>query len=444
MLQGPLGPARRHGAGARVARAARRSPSSGPRCRSWLSPEGDRVSPTDDLAPSSSLAVRPCSRWARSCLRRSTLCWPMLGGILLGDDQYVAGYGFRLFGAEMFRQTGHIPEWNPYLFGGLPFIAAMHGDIFYPTAWLRWVLPIDTAMNLGFAGHIVLAGATMYALAPGDSGPAGPARSWAGSPTSSPASWPRWSSRDTTASSSCRRWRRWRSWRCSVPSGPVAPTATACWRSTVGLCMLSPHYQMTYYLLVAAGLWTLYLVFFDPERAAGRAAWPRVLGFALGGGRCSGSPSRPSRCCRSSSTSRTRPRAAGGPSGGWEYATGFSMPPEEIVTTVLPQFNGVLEHYWGRNFFKLHTEYLGAVVVVLAALGFGGRAAPAPGPGPGRHRAPLPAGRVRRAHAVLPALVRSDADDEEGARPRHGVLPRGAAGRGLRRLRGGAPDRAAR
>ena len=84
------------------------------------------------------------------------------GRFLLGDDQYVAGYSFRLFGAEMFRQTGSIPQWNPYLFGGLPFIAAMHGDIFYPTAWLRWVLPVDTAMNLGFAIHLVLAGVTMY------------------------------------------------------------------------------------------------------------------------------------------------------------------------------------------------------------------------------------------------------------------------------------------
>ena len=74
----------------------------------------------------------------------------LAGRFLVGDDQYIAGYGFRLFGAEMFRATGHIPEWNPYLFGGLPFIAAQHGDIFYPTAWLRWLLPIDTAMNLGF------------------------------------------------------------------------------------------------------------------------------------------------------------------------------------------------------------------------------------------------------------------------------------------------------
>ena len=59
-----------------------------------------------------------------------TLCWPMLAGrFLLGDDQYVAGYAFRLFGAEMFHATGRIPEWNPYLFGGLPYIAAQHGDI---------------------------------------------------------------------------------------------------------------------------------------------------------------------------------------------------------------------------------------------------------------------------------------------------------------------------
>ncbi|MBA3554249.1 MAG: hypothetical protein H0W29_05780 [Gemmatimonadales bacterium] len=72
------------------------------------------------------------------------------------------------------------------------------------------------------------------------------------------------------------------------------------------------------------------------------------------------------------------PRAAGGPSGGWEYAITFSLPPEELLTTVLPQFNGVLENYWGRNFFKLHTEYLGAVVVALAVLGIGDRSRRAP------------------------------------------------------------------
>ena len=93
-------------------------------------------------------------------LAAATLMWPMaLGQFLVNpmSDQYSAGYSFRLFGAEMFRATGAIPQWNPFLFGGMPFIGAMHGDIFYPTAWLRWILPTDIAMTLGFGLHLVLA-----------------------------------------------------------------------------------------------------------------------------------------------------------------------------------------------------------------------------------------------------------------------------------------------
>ena len=39
----------------------------------------------------------------------------------------------------------------------------------------------------------------------------------------------------------------------------------------IGLCMLSPHYQMTYYLLVASGLFTLWLTFWDKERERPKA-----------------------------------------------------------------------------------------------------------------------------------------------------------------------------
>jgi hypothetical protein len=300
-----------------------------------------------------------------------TLCWPMLGGqFLLGDDQYVAGYSFRLYGAEMFRQTGSIPQWNPYLFGGLPFIAAMHGDIFYPTAWLRWIMPVDAAMNLGFAVHLVLAGFAMYLLL---------RRLGAG-------------------------------WTASVIGGlayelsgivaslvkpghdgklfvsALAPLAFlallravrdrsaagyALLATVVGLGLLSPHYQMTYYLLVASGLWTLYLVFLAPDRPQ-QLRWYVVLSLALGavllGVALSAVQALPFL-----SYIPFSPRGEGGGSGGWDYAVSYSMPPEELFTTVLPQFNGVLERYWGGNFFKLHTEYLGAVVVVLAALGIGDR-----------------------------------------------------------------------
>lgn len=307
-------------------------------------------------------------------LAAATLCWPMLlGRYLLGDDQYVAGYAFRLFAAEAFKETGQIPLWNPYLFGGLPYVAAMHGDIFYPTAWLRWILPIDTAMNLGLALHLVLAGCTMYALL----------RwlrvGWAGAVIGGLAY-----ELTGIVASLVRPGHDGKLFVSAL--APLLflallvairhrrPWGWGLLALTVGLCILSPHYQLTYYLLVAGGLWTLWLVFRDPERPADlRWPVPLALGLLAVG---LGLAIAAIQALPFLSYIPFSPRGAGGPSAGWEYATNFSMPVEELVTTVLPQFNGVLEQYWGRNFFKLHTEYLGAIVVLLAAWGWRARREP--------------------------------------------------------------------
>jgi hypothetical protein len=296
-----------------------------------------------------------------------TLCWPMLaGGFLLGDDQYVAGYSFRLFGAEMVRQTGSIPQWNPYLFGGMPFVAAMHGDIFYPTAWLRWILPIDTAMNLAFAGHLVLAGFAMYLLlrALGTGWSAGGGGGLAYEMTGIVASLVNPGHDGKLFVSALAPLAFLALVRAVRDRNPAGYALLAL---VVGLGLLSPHYQMTYYLLVAAGIWTLYLAFYAPDRPE-HLRWPVVLGLALAavavGVALSAVQALPFL-----SYIPFSPRGEGGASGGWEYAVSYSMPPEELFSTVLPQFNGMLESYWGRNFFKLHTEYLGAAVVVLASLG---------------------------------------------------------------------------
>ena len=301
-----------------------------------------------------------------------TLCWPMLGGrFLLGDDQYVAGYSFRLYGAQMFWETGHIPQWNPYLFGGMPFIAAMHGDIFYPTAWLRWFLPVDTAINLGFAVHLVLAGFAMYLLlrALGASWTAGVVGGVGYEMTGIVASLVK-PGHDgklfVSALAPLAFLALVRAVRDRRPGG------YALLALVVGLGLLSPHYQMTYYLLVAAGLWALYLAFFAPERPArrdGTVVVALALGAVLLGVTLSAIQALPFL-----SYIPFSPRGEGGGSGGWEYAVSYSLPPEELFTTILPQFNGVLESYWGRNFFKLHTEYLGAAVVSLAVFGLGDRA----------------------------------------------------------------------
>jgi hypothetical protein len=67
------------------------------------------------------------------------------------------------------------------------------------------------------------------------------------------------------------------------------------------------------------------------------------------------------------------PRAGGK---GWEHAISYSLPPEELLNTYLPQFSGILDNYSGRNGIHFHSEYIGAAVLVLASLALGARVVP--------------------------------------------------------------------
>jgi hypothetical protein len=95
------------------------------------------------------------------------LALPMLSGKWLAgpySDQFPTGYVTRTWAAEEIRRTGALPTWDPHMFGGIPFVAGQHGDIFYLSSALRLALPTTTAMNLGFVIHYVLAGLFMYLL----------------------------------------------------------------------------------------------------------------------------------------------------------------------------------------------------------------------------------------------------------------------------------------
>lgn len=331
-------------------------------------PLGEPMSPDDPTAPRwPNLAA-----WLVFGLAALTICWPMLSGqFLLGDDQFIAGYSFRLFGAEEFRRTGSVAQWNPFLFGGLPFVAAGHGEIFYPTAMLRWVMPVQVAMNLQIAVHLVLAGWFMYRFVLALGGTwgaaigAGVAFELTGIMASmvSPGHDGKMMVTALTPLMFLGLLRAIRDHRLAG-YGMVALVS--------GLGLISPHFQMMYYLFVAAGLWTLYLLFLHPERHP-RVRWPVAL-TAASGAVLLGLLISAVQVFPFYEYIPWSPRAVEGPSRGWDYATSWSMPPLELFTTILPQFNGMLESYWGQNPFKMHTEYLGAMAVALAALAWGAAA----------------------------------------------------------------------
>jgi hypothetical protein len=54
----------------------------------------------------------------------------------------------------------------------------------------------------------------------------------------------------------------------------------------------------------------------------------------------------------------------------YEHATSWSMHPEETASLLVPEFTGLNEKYWGRNPFKLNSEYPGLSVIFLGVMGF--------------------------------------------------------------------------
>lgn len=312
--------------------------------------------------------------WAALSYAFATLAlgWPALAGkFLVGphSDQYIAGYAFREFAASTLKATGSFPLWNPYQFGGMPFVAAMHGDTFYPTFLLRLVLPTDMAMTWGFMIHVFLAGAFAYMFMrrarfgfaaalvgglaymmsghiatyvnPGHDGKLFvaalfPLLLW-----------------------SILVWvRDGRLWGL----GAIA--------AVVGLDILSPHPQLLEYSLLAAGAYAIVLavgLVRDGEgdnRLAlirlGGALAAVVVGLAIGAVQFL--PVR--------EYVGWSPRASG--IGTYERATSYAKNPQEILNAYLPEFTGILDHYWGPNGIHFQGDYAGAVVLLLAALGIGG------------------------------------------------------------------------
>lgn len=298
---------------------------------------------------------------------------PAFAGKLLvspGGDQIWVGLPFRWFGASEWRRTGSVPLWNPYIFGGLPFVGAMHGDIFYPTAWLRLALPIDVAMNLGFAIHLVLAGWFAYLFLRSIN------VSWTGSVVGGIAY--------QLSGSVASLVQPGHDGKLFVSAlmpilllGLVIgirkrrPEGYGIVALAVAMGLLAPHLQMLQYALIFAGLFALWLVFLDEQRpetmrarfvALGLALGAVVLGFGAG-------------MIQLYPFIKYMPysaRVAG--ARGWEYATAWSMPPENIVDWLVSDFTGMGASYWGRNFAKLNSEYLGAGTLVLAALGVAAQA----------------------------------------------------------------------
>lgn len=330
---------------------------------------------TKDTRSTASFTPRFPTAWAvvTYALCAFSLAWPaLLGRTLVADassDQFRAGYAFREFAASYFKTHGSVPLWNPYLQGGMPFVGAMHGDIFYPTALMRLVMPTEYGITWGLIGHFFLCGLATYAFLR-----VAGRRSFTGALVggiaymmagfvSSLVSPGHDGKLFVNAFFPVLLLLIW--W--SVGEGKR--WAYGLFAGAVGLTLLTPHPQLFEQAMVFAGAWAVFLAFSGvangpiPKPVAlqrlGAALVMVAIGVAIG-------------AIQYLPAAEYKPWSPRAPGLGWDGATSYSFPIEELVNLYLPQFSGILENYWGRNGIHFHSEYAGVVVLMLAGLAFGG------------------------------------------------------------------------
>ena len=142
---------------------------------------------------------------------------------------------------------------------------------------------------------------------------------------------------------------------------------------TVGIAIYSPHLQMAYFALWALGLLFLYRLLWDLFRTRNTktalyqtllSAGAICLGLAIGAEGV---------IPQYWNTKTSSKRAVTEQNDGYEFASSWSLHPEEIFALVIPEFvgfdtNTTTHKYWGRNAFKINSEYIGIVPLFFAIL----------------------------------------------------------------------------
>ncbi|MBI4522117.1 MAG: YfhO family protein [Gemmatimonadetes bacterium] len=302
-------------------------------------------------------------------------------GMLFGSDTMSLGYPARWFYAQAVRELGSFPLWNPFILGGTPFIeSTIGGDTFYPTTLLAFVQDLHRALGWKLVLHVYVAGLVTYGwiralgLSRGAAFVSGLAYLLA--PFMVTLVYPGHDGKlFVTALAPLLFWvAEW-----SLKGRGWLPYATV--GLVVTLVLLTPHYQAAYFLFGAVGAYyifrTLQIGLVDKARrlAAGKLA--AFLLAATLGATAAGIQVIPPLWYVANYSRRTATTTATDAASNLEYASSWSLHPEEIAGLVVPEFVGssvettgwTSSTYWGRNAFKLNHEYAGLVILLLVPIG---------------------------------------------------------------------------
>jgi len=282
--------------------------------------------------------------------------------MLAGTDWLLGSYPSWRFMVEVINKTGNIAFWHPHIFGGVPTVAAFFGDLFSPATIFRLFISPHLVFVYLFVVFIFLAGLGTYLYLreikidylPSILG--GILYMFAGSLVT------------TTYAGHAGR----------LGSAAAFPwilfflhrglkEKRLFWFILMGsvfaFCFLACHFQLIYYGILASGVYFL-LSLIAERRENGLKGTLKLVFFYLLGILIMGFLI----AIQYLPVYFNLPFAARGQEKGFAFATSWALPPLEIFDLLVPNFSGILDSYWGENYFKLHSEYLGILPILGAGI----------------------------------------------------------------------------
>jgi len=254
---------------------------------------------------------------------------------------------------------GHIPLWDPYNYGGQPFLGDFETGVLYPPNLLFLCLPLARALNFSALLHLVLLGwgmerwASRRGLNPWAAGLAGVVMPLSGAVFSHVYA--------GHLSNLCTM--AWAPWIfLGLETWVWQGNRRGLFLASAAICLqiLAGQFQCFFCTAVAVGIQSLVLTVAEP--AARRRAIPAVVGcylaaMALGAGQLLPGLAAAGEGIRQQKLD-------------YDFAAMFGFPPENFLTVIAPGFFGNLGQpiYWGRCYLWEMTFFFGAVGPLLIAI----------------------------------------------------------------------------
>jgi hypothetical protein len=303
----------------------------------------------------------------------------IFGARLLGQDNLELGLFARDFYTDFIRQFHRFPMWQPLLYGGMPFIDGMHGDIFYPPSLALFFMDAQTMWGWKMLLHIFIAGCFTYIWLREIQVSRGAAMVggvlYMASPLLVSMVYPGGDGK-----------------LFNYALAPLLFFLTermvvrrrlrdfAAFALGIALLVFTSQMQVAYFCVWGVSLYFFFRVF---QIWRSNGSTPQLLstlgGFAVAGllGVAAASVQfvPPLQYLREWSH---RADQAGPEQTGYTFSTSWSLHPEEVMSLIVPEFVGdnvatetrAGNTYWGRNFFKLNHEYAGLIPLLLLPLLF--------------------------------------------------------------------------